>query len=73
MNNLDVGQYFIEDLCNQLISMNVTSHDDALLLVRFLIADKFIDVDLSTNILESGIIDVKYVAKHQGGILYGAS
>jgi len=53
--------------------MNVTSHDDALLLVRFLIADKFIDVDLSTNILESGIIDVKYVAKHQGGILYGAS
>ncbi|RPF00058.1 TnsA endonuclease-like protein [Vibrio crassostreae] len=73
LSALDVGQYFIEDLCNQLISMNVTSHDDALLLVRFLIADKFIDVDLSTNILESGIIDVKYVAKHQGGILYGAS
>ncbi|MDC5718203.1 TnsA endonuclease N-terminal domain-containing protein [Vibrio europaeus] len=73
LSALAVGQYFIEDLCNQLISMNVTSHDDALLLVRFLIADKFIDVDLSTNIPESGLIDVKYVAKHQGGIIYGAS
>ena len=73
LSSLAVGQYFIEDLCNQLISMNVTSHDDALLLVRFLIADKFIDVDLSTNIPESGLIDVKYVAEHQGGILYGAS
>ncbi|CAH8200830.1 TnsA endonuclease N-terminal domain-containing protein [Vibrio aestuarianus] len=70
---LATGQYFIEDLCNQLISMNITSNDDALLLVRFLIADKFIDVDLSTNISESGLIDVKYVAEHQGGILYGAS
>ena len=39
---LAVGQYFIEDLCNQIISKNITSHDDALLLVRLLIADKFI-------------------------------
>ncbi|CAK3070924.1 transposase [Vibrio crassostreae] len=70
---LAIGQYFIEDLCNQLISMNITSNDDALLLLRFLIADKFIDVDLSTNIPESGLIDVEYVAEHQGGILYGAS
>ena len=70
---LAIGQYFIEDLCNQLISMNIISNDDALLLIRFLIADKFIDVDLSTNISESGLIDVNYVAEHQEGILYGAS
>lgn len=70
---LAIGQHFIEDLCNQLISMNITSDYDALLLIRFLIADKFIDVDLSTNIPESGLIDVKYVAEYQGGILYGAS
>ncbi len=69
---LAVGQYFVEDLCNQLISMNITSHDDALLLIRFLIADKFIDVDLSTNIPESGLIDVKSVVENQGA-LYGAS
>lgn len=70
---LATGQYFIEDLCNQLISMNITSNDDALLLIRFLIADKLIDVDLSTNISESGLINVKYVAEQPGGILYGAS
>lgn len=70
---INVRQFFIEDLCNQLISMNITSHDDALLLVRFLIADHLIEVDLSTNISESGLIDVMYVADHQRGTLYGAS
>jgi hypothetical protein len=69
---LAVGQYFVEDLCNQLISMNITSHNDALLLIRFLIADKLIDVDLSTNIPESGLVDVKSVVENQGA-LYGTS
>nr|MBT2924242.1 hypothetical protein [Vibrio anguillarum] len=70
---ITVRQYFIEDLCNQLISLNVTTHEDALLLIRFLIADRYIEVDLSTNIVESGLIDVTYVTEQQGGILYGAS
>ncbi|MEZ8295023.1 TnsA endonuclease N-terminal domain-containing protein [Vibrio splendidus] len=70
---ISVGQHFIEDLCNQMTSMNVTSHDDALLMIRLLIADKFIDVDLSTNIPESGLIEVKHVTEQLGGILYGAS
>lgn len=73
LSMMTARQYFLEDLCNQLISMNITSHDDALLLIRFLIADKFIDVDLSTNISESGLVDVKHVADSAGGILYGAS
>ena len=70
---MSVGQFFIEDLCNQLISLKITSHDDALLLIRFLIADKYINVDLSTNISESGLVDVKSVVECQGDILYGAS
>ncbi|MFV8452688.1 TnsA endonuclease N-terminal domain-containing protein [Vibrio campbellii] len=70
---LTVRQYFIEDLCNQLISLNVTTHEDALLLIRFLIADRYIEVDLSKNIVESGLIDITYVTEQQGGILYGAS
>lgn len=70
---LAVRQYFIEDLCNQLISLNVTTHEDALLLIRFLIADRYIEVDLSKNIVESGLIDITYVTEQQGGILYGAS
>ncbi|NOH29492.1 heteromeric transposase endonuclease subunit TnsA [Vibrio mediterranei] len=70
---LAVKQYFIEDMCNQLISMNVTTHEEALLLIRFLIAERYIEVDLSTNFVESGLIDVTYVNKQQGDILYGAS
>ncbi|MFZ3422743.1 TnsA endonuclease N-terminal domain-containing protein [Vibrio harveyi] len=70
---LTVRQYFIEDICNQLISMNVTTHEDALLLIRFLIADRYIEVDLSKNIVESGLIDITYVTEQRGGILYGAS
>lgn len=73
LSTIVVGEFFIEDLCNQLVSMNITSHDNALLLIRFLIADKFIDVDLSSNIPESGLINVKSVTKSQGSILYGAS
>ncbi|EPN4952627.1 hypothetical protein ACT0HV_000583 [Vibrio diabolicus] len=70
---INVGQFFIEDVCNHFISMNVISYDDALLLVRFLIADHLIEVELSTNIPGTGLIDVLYVAEHQGGTLYGAS
>lgn len=68
---ISVGQFFIEDICNQLISMNITSHGDALLLIRYLIAEHLIKVDLSTNISESGLIDVTYVAHSQEGLLYG--
>ncbi len=70
---MGIGQFFIEDLCNQLISRNIASHDDALLLIRFLIAEKIIDVDLSINISESGLLEVKYVTKKRGAVLYGAS
>jgi hypothetical protein len=71
LSEMAVGQYFIEDICNQLISMNITSHDHALLLIRFLIADKLISVDLSTNIVESGIIDIRSVTKTQERAMYG--
>ena len=73
LSTMSVGQFFIEDLCNKLISMNIASSADALLLIRFLIADKFIDVDLSTNISELGVIDIKYIAEPKGGIFYGTS
>lgn len=73
LSTMRVGQIFIEELCNQLISMNVTSNDDALLLVRFLIANKFIVVDLSNNIAESAFLDVKHVTASKGGIKYGTS
>ncbi|TKF36099.1 heteromeric transposase endonuclease subunit TnsA [Vibrio kanaloae] len=73
LSTMEIGQFFVEDICNRLISMNIASHDDALLLVRFLITGKLIDVDLSTNISESGLLEVKSVTESRGGILYGAS
>ncbi|MEZ9469353.1 TnsA endonuclease N-terminal domain-containing protein [Vibrio lentus] len=73
LSTMEIGQFLVEDICNRLISMNIASHDDALLLIRFLITDKLIDVDLSTNISESGLLEVKSVTESRGGILYGAS
>ena len=73
LSTIKIGEYFIEDICNQFISMNIASHDDALILVRFLIAEKHIDVDLSTNLPESGLLEVKYVTQNSGDILYGVS
>ncbi|MBR9728584.1 TnsA endonuclease N-terminal domain-containing protein [Shewanella intestini] len=70
---IEVGQCFLEDLCNQLISMNIASHDDALLLIRYLIADKFIDVDLSSKITEVGILDITSIAMATRGVMNGAS
>lgn len=66
---INVGQCFFEDLCNKLISMNIASHDEAQLLIRYLIADKYIDVDLSSNIPEIGVLDVKSILIMQRGVV----
>ena len=70
---IKVGQFSLEGLCNQFISMNIASHDDALLLIRYLIADKFIDVDLSSKIAEVGILDITSIARAERGVMNGAS
>jgi hypothetical protein len=70
---INIGQCFFEDLCNQLISMNIASHDEAQLLIRYLIGEKYIDVDLSSNIPEAGILDIKSVAVAQRGVMNGSS
>ena len=53
--------------------MNIATHDDSQLLIRYLIADKYIDVDLSSNIPEVGILDVKSIASMQKGVMNGTS
>ena len=70
---INIGQCFFEELCNQLISMNIASHDEAQLLIRYLIGEKYIDVDLSSNIPETGILDIKSVALAQRGVMNGSS
>ncbi|MFD2179762.1 TnsA endonuclease N-terminal domain-containing protein [Veronia pacifica] len=73
LSTIDTGQCLVENICNRLISLNAASHDEALLLVRFLITNRLIEVDLSTNIPESGLIRVKSVAERTGGAIYGVS
>ena len=73
LSTIKLGQCFIEELCNQLVLINVVSNDDALSLIRYLIAEKYIDVDLSFNIPESGILNVKEMPVAQRGVANGAS
>lgn len=73
LSNVKLGQVFIEELCNNFISANVVSHDDALPLIRSLIAKKYIDVDLSFNIPESGILDIKGISVAQKEAMNGTS
>ena len=68
---LNLGQVLIEDVCNHLISKNIVSHNDALSLIRLLIAEKHIDVDLNYNIVESGILEIKRLSKIQGELVNG--
>ncbi|WP_220149710.1 TnsA endonuclease C-terminal domain-containing protein [Psychromonas sp. B3M02] len=71
LSSMKLGMNSVEELCNRLISQNIVSNSDALLIIRYLIADKYIDVDLSFNIPESGILDVKRIAEAQGDIASG--
>lgn len=71
LSYIKLGQCFVEDLCNQLILINVVSNEEALSLVRLLIADKYIDVDLTFNIPESGILNVKEMNFERKGIVNG--
>jgi hypothetical protein len=68
---INLGQCFVEELCNQLILLNVVSNEEALSLIRFLIANKHINVDLTFNIPESGILNVKSMNIDQRRIVNG--
>lgn len=72
LSTIKLGQCFIEDVCNKLIEMEITSIDNSLLLIRYLIAEKYIEVDLSQNIPESGVLTVNMVQMDQRGERYGA-
>jgi len=71
LHTLDVGQRFVEDVCDLFTASKITSHDESLTLLRYLIASKFIDVDLSFDIAEGGIIKIDGVHLTQRGIING--
>ncbi|CNI68586.1 TnsA endonuclease [Yersinia rohdei] len=65
---LKVGKNFIHEICDCFISEKIVSHLEALTLLRYLIADRFIEVDLSFNIEEAGIIDITQALLNQRGV-----
>lgn len=71
LHTLDVGQRFVEDVCDLFTTSDITSHDESLTLLRYLIASKLIDVDLSCDIAEEGIIRIDEVHLTQRGIING--
>lgn len=71
LNTLDIGQHFVEDVCNLFSTSEITSYDESLTLLRYLIASKVIDIDLSYDIAEEGIIRINEVHLNQRGIVNG--
>jgi hypothetical protein len=61
-----LGTNLIEDLCNDFIRELNVEHDDALVLLKVLLATKQVCVDLNKPIAESGILQVVKVARQVG-------
>ncbi|HBC3398643.1 TPA: Tn7 transposase TnsA N-terminal domain-containing protein, partial [Vibrio parahaemolyticus] len=71
LQTLGIGQRFVEDVCELFTASGITSHDESLTLLRYLIANKLIDVDLSCDIAEEGMIRIDGVHLIQRGIING--
>lgn len=71
LHTLDIGLRFVEDICNLFTTSGITSHDESLTLLRYLIANKLIDVDLSCDIAEEELVRIDGVHLHQRGIVNG--
>lgn len=61
---LNQGKYFKKDICNMFIKTIGIEHDNALNLLRTLIAEKYVEVDLSILIEESDVIEIISLVKH---------
>ncbi|HDL8466369.1 TPA: Tn7 transposase TnsA N-terminal domain-containing protein [Yersinia enterocolitica] len=71
LSTLQIGKCFVHDLCDCFYSKNITNKDNALTLVRYLIASKFISIDLSVNIENAGIIDITRIQLSRRGMENG--
>ncbi|CNG85988.1 TnsA endonuclease N-terminal domain-containing protein [Yersinia massiliensis] len=71
LSTLQIGKCFVHDLCDCFYSKNITNKDNSLTLVRYLIASKFISIDLSVNIENAGIIDITGIQLSRRGMENG--
>ncbi|WNC68724.1 TnsA endonuclease N-terminal domain-containing protein [Thalassotalea nanhaiensis] len=63
-------QYYKEDLCEKFIKNNIVNRDESLLLLKYLISEKFIEVDLNYSLGESDVIDIRNIAFEQRRFAY---
>jgi hypothetical protein len=70
---IEPGKLFIEDICNEYIKRISVQHDDALNLLRCLIAKKSICVDLSTPLEGADIINILSKPNVYGDLAIGNS
>jgi len=71
LHELRVGQHFVSDICNRFIALNIVNHELALTLVRFLIVEKYMEVDLTSSIAETGVVIIKNIHNDSEMIMYG--
>ncbi|WP_444901101.1 TnsA endonuclease N-terminal domain-containing protein [Microbulbifer sp. ZKSA004] len=66
IETLHVGINLIEDICNGFCKNLDVENDEALVLLKHLIAIKKVEVDLSKPIVESGVIDITNILSSIG-------
>jgi hypothetical protein len=71
LSNLNEGKQVIEDICNRFVAQNIVSVDHALTLLRYLIAYKYVEVDMGYAIAESGVVIIDKVHKELKRPQYG--
>lgn len=59
------GTVLTEDICDQFINQLGVSEDEALLILKLLIADKDVVIDLDRPVAETGVIEIKQVRIHE--------
>ncbi|PSJ45243.1 heteromeric transposase endonuclease subunit TnsA [Zobellella endophytica] len=67
---ITVGLTFVESLCNTFIDNLAVEHDDALTLLKTLIAKKMVLIDLNNPIADTGILHVTGINKRAGERIY---
>ncbi|CAM4438685.1 MULTISPECIES: heteromeric transposase endonuclease subunit TnsA [Pseudoalteromonas] len=69
---LSKGKYLLSQLCSELNLSLKGRGVDGLYVLRYLIAEKYIHVDLDYSIVTSNTIEILSLAQSQSGSLYGA-
>lgn len=64
------GLVFVESLCNVFVEKLSVEHDDALVLLKALVARKLVLIELNNSITDTGILNVTGINQRAGDKLY---